>query len=133
MRAQVIRGVPKRRKIFTWLKQCNLDVVLLQETHSSAEDCNHWLNEWGGLGCFSHGDNRSRGVCILIRPNAGASINRACIDKDGRYVIVELIWNGVSFTIGNFYGPNTDSPNIIEDFVTQVDDHNSSSLIICQQ
>ncbi|MEM9400762.1 MAG: reverse transcriptase domain-containing protein, partial [Verrucomicrobiota bacterium] len=129
LRAQVVRGVPKRRKIFTWLKQWQFDVVLLQETHSTAEDCDKWLNEWGGLGCFSHGDNRSRGVCTLIRPNAGASISKTCTDRDGKFVILELILNGVSFTVGNFYGPSTDNPRVIEDFVTEIDEYENSSVI----
>ena len=60
-------GMPKRRKVFTWLKRQQADIFFLQETHSVPNDETFWLSEWGGLGFFSHGDDKSRGVAILIR------------------------------------------------------------------
>ena len=60
-------GVPKRRKIFTWLKKQKEDIILLQETHSDEVSGKIWLKEWGGLGFFAYGDNVSRGVAIFFK------------------------------------------------------------------
>ena len=42
------RGIPKRRKLFTWLKGLAPDVVFLQETHSDENLGKLIENEWGG-------------------------------------------------------------------------------------
>ena len=59
--------VPKRRKVFTWLKAQRCDVALLQETHCSNSMQHILLHEWGGDSYFSNGTSNSRGVCILMR------------------------------------------------------------------
>lgn len=130
LRAQAQNGIPKRRKIFTWIKQLNFDVILLQETHSSVVDCDKWINEWGGLGYFSHGDNMSRGVGILLKPNSGLGIDHTFADKDGRFLTLELDFNGSSVTIGNFYGPNNDNTRAIEDFLSKIDEYENPTVII---
>lgn len=129
-RAQVINGIPKRRKIFMWLKKLNFDVILLQETHSSALDEKIWLKECAGLGFFSHGENNSRGVGILIRPSSGISAGKVFSDGEGRFITLELEYIGSHITIGNFYGPNSDNPRPIEDFCSKVDEYVNATLII---
>lgn len=130
LRAQVINGIHKRRKIFVWLNKLNFDVVLLQETHSSELDEKIWLKEWAGLGFFSHGENNRRGVGILIRPSSGISAGKVFSDGDGRFLTLELEYNGSYITIGNFYGPNNDNPRSIEDFCSKVDEYGNPTIII---
>ena len=58
----------KRRQIFRWLHQQKPDVVLLQETYSSAQDLKSWEAKWGGKMIGSHGTNHSRGEITLFKP-----------------------------------------------------------------
>jgi len=64
-----IREATKRRGIFSCLKDEKASFYFLQETYSEITDENVWKNEWGGEIIFSHGSNRSRGVCVLIDPS----------------------------------------------------------------
>lgn len=130
LRAQGKHGISKRRKLFTWVKQLNFDIILLQETHSSATDSNRWINEWGGLGCFSHGDNKSRGVGVLLKPNTGLGIGQIFSDKNGRFITLEVYFNGSSITIGNFYGPNNDNTRAIKEFLLKIDEYENATVIV---
>lgn len=130
LRSQIINGIPKRRKIFTWLKKLEIDVILLQETHSSFLDEKVWVQEWSGLGVFSHGENNSRGVGILIKPASGATISKVYTDENGRFIVLQLDYNGSCITIGNFYGPNVDNPRAVEEFCTRIDEYENSTIIL---
>ena len=108
----------------------NYDVWLLQETHSKETDSNRWLNEWGGVGVFSHGDPRSRGVAILVRPGAPVKFGDVHNDDDGRYLIAQVNYNGVSLLIGNVYGPNDDHPAIYESFCAKINETDHDLVIL---
>ena len=130
LRSQIVNGISKRRKIFTWLKKLQIDVILLQETHSSLVDENIWVQEWSGLGYFSHGENNSRGVGILIKPALGVSVSKVFADIDGRFIVLQLEYNGSCITIGNFYGPNIDNTRFIKDFCCKIDEYQNSTIIL---
>ena len=122
--------VPKRRKIFSWLKQLGLDIICLQETHSDENSENIWRNEWGGLGYFASGSERSRGVAILIKPGLPIKVSRAQKDLEGRYIIIEIEYFGVKTTLGNVYGPNTDEPAIFGRFCTTLETYGNELMIL---
>ena len=42
-----LRGKVKRRALFEFLKHTYLDLIFLQETHSSISDEKYWEKEWG--------------------------------------------------------------------------------------
>ena len=62
-----IRAVEKRKSIFNWLINQNVDICFLQETYSTADVVNQWKKQWRGEGFFSHGSNHSHGVAIFVR------------------------------------------------------------------
>ena len=124
------RGLPKRRKLFTWLKNLGAEIVLLQETHSDPRLGQVIENEWGGKCYFSHGDRNSRGVCILFHPSLKLEIvdERSC--SDGRFVVLKVLLNGVAVTIGNVYGPNYDNIIIFERFFSCCEELDSGIFVI---
>ena len=124
------RKMPKRRKIFTWFKQKAIDIILLQETHSSESDAQMWLNQWGGSGYFAHGEKNSRGVGILARPNSGIVFSNVFSDDNGRYIILNAEFNGARMTIGNVYAPNHDNPSMLEDFCAKLNDYDDSTIVV---
>ena len=109
-------SIPKRRKLFTLFKNMGAEVILLQETHSDQQLEDIVRNEWGGECFFSHGDNRSRGVAILLRPRSKIEPIDIISDKDGRYIVMKVELNGSEIVLGNIYGTNHDDPRVLQEF-----------------
>ena len=61
-----LRDTVKRRSIFSYLKDQDVNFYFLQETFSKVSNEAIWRNEWGGEIYFSNGTSHSEGVCILI-------------------------------------------------------------------
>jgi exonuclease III len=68
-----LRDKKKRDLVFNWLVAKQIDVICLQETHSTKDDLIRWQNEWkncgGGNSFFNCGTGDSRGVGILLAKN----------------------------------------------------------------
>ena len=106
------------------------DIHLLQETHSTSRDANLWLNEWGGEGVFAHGDKRSRGVGILVKPGSGIVLSETHGDPNRRFITTEVQLNNISVTVGNMYGPNDDSCSVFDNFFTKLGEYGNELMII---
>ena len=81
------RKQEKRRVIFCYLKKQKASMFLLQETFSKQEDETIWRAEWGGQIIFSHCSEHSRGVCILVKPNA-YPLETIENYEEGRYILL---------------------------------------------
>ena len=101
-------GVPKRRKLFTWLKTHHCDVALLQETHCTDSMQCILTQEWGGDSYFCNGTSDSRGVCILIKRGLDMEVKEVRRDDQGRLIFVKAVFEGKLVLIGNIYCPNID-------------------------
>ena len=123
-------GMPKRRKVFTWLKRQQADIFFLQETHSVPNDETFWLSEWGGLGFFSHGDDKSRGVAILIRPGFPIDVEQVQSSENGRFLVLKAKIREQLLTLGCIYGPNRDTVDDFERFFECCDKVKDSQVII---
>ena len=55
-----VKGLSKRRMLYTWCRKKNTDIMFLQETHSTKEVENKWRSEWGAEIIMSHGSSNSR-------------------------------------------------------------------------
>lgn len=107
-----VRGLndqKKRRSIFKWLKQKQIDICLLQETYCTDKVEHIWRNEWGGKIIASNGTNHARGVAVLIKPDLDAEIINIIKDDIGRMLLVELKVQDTHFKIMNIYAPNTEA------------------------
>ena len=104
-----VRGLNKtnkRRQVFRWLHQQKSDVIFLQETNSSAQKLKSWEAEWGGKMIGGHGTNHNRGVMILCKPKLDVNIEQIISDKNGRYILAEVLVEGEKFVFLNIYAPN---------------------------
>ena len=79
----------KRRKFFRYFKQKNIDIVMIQETHSIKSKHRVWCNEWGGQILFNNGDLNSRGVVMLINSKVDVEVQDIQLDSEGRILIVK--------------------------------------------
>ena len=99
----------KRRQVFRWLHQQKSDVVFLQETYSSAQNLKSWEAEWGGKMIGSHGTNHSRGV---FKSKLDVNIEQIISDKNGRYILAEVLVEGEKFVFLNIYAPNDQTQQV---------------------
>ena len=108
--SQNVRGINKQSKriaLFNWIKEKRFDVMLLQETFSSAEDENLWRSEWEGPIYYSHGSKHSCGVAVLVNKGFDFEPELILCDSEGRYVIVKAKIEEEMICIVNIYAPNT--------------------------
>ena len=56
----------KRRDFFHMLRKNEVDIVMLQETHSDKMIEKIWNTQWGTKIWYSHGTSNSRGVANLF-------------------------------------------------------------------
>ena len=104
-----LNNVKKRKMVFQYLEKANCDIAFLQETYSSSEEVNRWTQEWGGTGYFVHGSKHSSGVAILLRKNYGAEVINSILDKQGRYIVLNVKIGEINFNLVNVYSPNRES------------------------
>lgn len=112
-----VRGVNnyvKRKRILSYLKQHNIDIALLQETHLT--DKEHVKLKQGGYShiFFSSFTSQARGVAILLHRNVPFQANSVVKDPLRRFVIVHGLLHSEPITLVNVYGPNIDNPQFFE-------------------
>lgn len=96
----------KRALTLEVIKQKQLKVTFLQETHSDVQNETEWQRSWDG-GCFlSHGSNISGGVAILISPGLEAGVLGKEEAVRGRMLSVRMKIRGVEYVFLNIYAPN---------------------------
>ena len=105
-----VRGLndrSKRLKLFHWVKNLNIDIVMFQETYSYETCENDWMNDWGTKNAFfSHGTNHSKGCLTIINSRVDIKVLNTQLDTKGRYIILELEINDEKYTVSNIYAPN---------------------------
>ena len=95
---------------FSYFHRRNVDVIVIQETHSLQTDELFWKNEWRGSACFSHGTNDSCGVCVLLKPSLNVEVVKSKTHNLGRYILLDIWLSGQCITLVGIYGPNSDNP-----------------------
>ena len=120
----------KRRDVFWYYKRLNVDVIMVQETHSSAETQALWKSQWGSEAIFSHGQTNARGVMILFRKSANYSIGKTTIDKEGRFIVCDCKVNNQEILLVNVYAPNEDKPSFFIELFEAISKHTTANRII---
>lgn len=100
-----MRLAPKRRALFSNLRQMKADFYLLQETHSTQNEEIIWRAEWGGQAVFSHGSSNSKGVAILFDRGISPTISNTIKDDEGPFLILQVSRGEETLTLGNIYAP----------------------------
>ena len=120
----------KKKKIFNYLHSNEVDIVFLQETHSIKKDERIWKSMWGGRVYFSHGESNTRGVCILVKRRTPIKITHSYADRNGRWIILDIVYNGINISLCNIYALNDDNLNYFEQMFRSLKDANSLNRII---
>ncbi len=83
-----------------------LDVIFLQETHSTIKDEVDWGLFWDGQFFLSHGSNVSGGVAVLFSNSLRVKILNSCVLVKGRGLMVKAEIEGSIYCFINIYAPN---------------------------
>ena len=105
-----LRDNTKINIVFEYLERKKITIALLQKTHSENKDESLWKKQWGGNIIFSHGLRNLRGVAILISNKISHKLINTKIDKEGRWVMGDIQWNGQAITVMSAYAPNAVYP-----------------------
>ena len=121
--ARGLNDPTKRREVFHWLKTKQAHIIFLQETHSTKETESLWFADWDGEIIFSHGTSQARGTAILFSRNTPKSLSQSLIDKNGRYIVLDMDINGLKLTLCNtcIYAPNNDDSEFFIDVIQKIE------------
>ncbi|MBN3292510.1 YTX2 protein, partial [Polypterus senegalus] len=100
------RSPDKRVALFDFIRQKDLNVTFLQETHIDEQNQWEWSRDWKGDILFSNGTNVSAGVAILFL--GGLQVEVCSTDElvKGRLLKVTVKLQGSVVTFINVYAPN---------------------------
>ncbi len=101
-----LRDKVKNNALLELIKLKNINVILLQETHSDYRNEVDWGLWWEGESCLSHGSNTSAGVAILFSTAIKAKIIWKTEIEPGRLLVVRVEISNIVFVFVNIYAPN---------------------------
>ena len=103
----------KRIKFYDWLRDTNIDIVFLQETHYVEKNEVTYNARWFGKSVHNYSDSTfSRGVSILFKKDLPIEILNVHKSVDGRKLLVNVKYEESVFTIVNVYAPNNEDARI---------------------
>lgn len=124
----------KRRAVFDHLRKSKAHLCLVQETHSTSGTEGIWKSEWGGPAFFAHGTRSSRGVAILVSRDFNLTVINLHTDKEGRFILVDIMIDQTIYTVGCIYAPTQDKRAEQLSFLEKLDEllteTNSTNIIL---
>jgi len=110
-----VRGLNKegkRNSVYQYIRRKRVDVSFLQETYSTTGVEDLWRNQWGGEVYFAHGTNHSKGVMVMFRPNLDIRVNKHILDKEGRFILLDVSVQGEDVILLNIYAPTSEQEQV---------------------
>lgn len=110
----MVGGIRQKRALISEISsQKGVDVLFLQETHSSPADEVDWGLWWEGSYTLSHGTNFSAGVAVLFRTTVNATVLSFNKVVKGRLLIVRAEIESIVFCFVTVYGPNQGRERVV--------------------
>lgn len=126
----------KRLKLFEYFrdKLSSNGILFLQETHSTINNELKWKDEFKGALFFSHGKSNSCGVLIGFLGNKPFTVVHEFSDKNGRILILDIIFDNCEYLLINLYNANTEKEqlatlNDLEALLSKIDCFQSKRII----
>uniref|UniRef100_A0A803K153 Reverse transcriptase domain-containing protein n=1 Tax=Xenopus tropicalis TaxID=8364 RepID=A0A803K153_XENTR len=120
----------KRRLVFKELKQLNADVALLQETHHKKSKIWRLTHNAYSKHYFSSNSRKKAGVAILIRNTTNFSLKHKEVDRDGHYILLNGVLEGVPITILNVYAPNQGQTQFLNRISSKLQKYRDNPIIL---
>ena len=107
----------KLRKVLKWCKHFKADVLFLQETHCLLKRKSWYTDSWKGDWFHSCGESNARGTSVVISSTLDYTLVAKHLDENGRYMVLDIEHNHKRYLLGNFYGPNVDCTEYLEELL----------------
>ena len=102
-----------RKKLFLWLQEQKLDIIMLQETFCTDKLEPFLKNEWKGQIFLGNTDSsHSRGVAVLFKDNFDGTVLNTYTSNDGRIVIVNIQLYDEIISVCSIYAPSIETERI---------------------
>ena len=102
---------------------------MLQEVHCTEKSFETWAAEWGYTALFSGLATNKAGVAFLFNNNFTFKVLKQLCDKEGRYIIIDLVVGELTLTICNIYAPNKDDPAFFQNVSEQMTSFKCEEII----
>ena len=108
LNARGMNSFEKRQKIYDWLRDTNVHIALIQETHYIEKNELKYNSRWFGkiFHAFSNSPY-ARGVSVLFN-NVDVDVENVHKTQDGRILLLNIIIQNNAYTIVNVYSPNAE-------------------------
>ncbi len=114
LNARGLNNTKKRISLFEWIREQEIDIVLIQESYCTKDFEKRFRLQWNGDIYHSYTNSKhAKGVCILVRKEFKGSVINIVKDNEGRKILIEIDIGGYTYTIVNLYCP-TSLPERIE-------------------
>ena len=126
-----VRGLgnnKKRRETFQWLRKKNYSIYRMQEVHRTEKSFGTWAAECGYTALFNGLATNKAGVAILFNNNFTFKVLKQLCDKEGRYIIIDLVVGELTLTICSIYAPSKDDPAFFQNVSEQMTSLNVRKL-----
>jgi len=95
---------------------------MLQETHTTEESERVWSDLTGYNCYFAHGTTESKGIATLIPKSLCAHVNNVIRDREGRFLLLDVLLNDVNYVLLNTYAPTKDKRILQLSFLDNLSD-----------
>ena len=112
------------------LHQRDVDIVFVQESHSTENKMKRFRNDWGGRVFFDHGTSEARGAMMLFERSFDFKLLSVEKSVYGRYIIVKIEVKGQTLLLINVYAPNQDEPKFFEEIFRKLQNYQADKIIM---
>ena len=91
--------------IFPKGNTCRPDIYAFQETHTKPGLESDLSQVLGPNTLYSHGESNSRGILLGFHPNLPVQITSTVSDRDGHYIVANVVIDDAPLTIIALYIP----------------------------
>ena len=103
-----------RKKLFLWLQDQNLDIIMLQETFCTSKLEPYLKSEWKGTVLLGISDScHSRGVAILLSENFKGTVLNTHASDDGRVITANVELYDEIISLSSVYAPTVEAERIL--------------------
>lgn len=120
----------KAKRISSFLKKSDFDIVCLQETYLKEGKLLQQASTFYPLQYMSPGTSKSRGVAVLISDKVNFVPNGVETDQEGHYVFVKGTFNSEALTIASVYIPNSGQVGFFKEILTKLKTFQEGVLVM---
>lgn len=107
LNCQGLRSGNKRARLKQYITMQKAEIVFIQESHFTPEISDSIREEFDNWNIYNaFGSNLSRGCSILVNKKFNCDIINFSLDRNGRYVLLNILVDNKTYTLVNLYANN---------------------------